>query len=73
LEEGLDAFVVIDGLPVVPEENKQKLVKFLLRKLNTVGKTREDAIFMPLNDRNMSEGYAIPTSLTPRGSAKGMI
>ncbi|KAI9850408.1 MAG: Translation initiation factor 3 subunit b, partial [Pleopsidium flavum] len=28
LEEGLDAFVVIDGLPIVPEDSKQKLVKF---------------------------------------------
>lgn len=57
LEQGLDAFVVIDGLPVVPVDNKQKLVKYLLKKLNTVGKTKEDAIFMPLNDQNMSEGY----------------
>lgn len=57
LEEGLDTFVVIDGLPVVPEESRQKLIKFLLRKLNTVGHTSEDAVFMPLNDKNMSEGY----------------
>lgn len=57
LEQGLDAFVVIDGLPVVPADNKQKLVKYLLKKLNTVGKTKEDAIFMPLDDQNMSEGY----------------
>ena len=71
MEEGLDAFVVIDGLPVVPEENKQKLVKFLLRKLNTVGKTREEAIFMPLNDRKMSEGYAILDSPALCSSAKG--
>ena len=56
LEEGLDAFVVIDGLPIVPEDSKQKLVKFLLRKLNTVGKTKEESIFMPLNDNKMSEG-----------------
>ena len=56
LEQGLDTFVVIDGLPVVPEDSKQKLVKFLLKKLNTVGKTREDAIFMPLNEKNFSEG-----------------
>jgi translation initiation factor 3 subunit B len=57
LEQGLDAFVVIDGLPLVPEDSKQKLVKFLLKKLNTVGKTKEDAIFMPLDDKKMSEGY----------------
>ena len=56
LEQGLDAFVVIDGLPIVPEDSKQKLVKFLLKKLNTVGKAREDAILMPLNEKGMSEG-----------------
>ncbi|KAF2090482.1 eukaryotic translation initiation factor-like protein 3 subunit B [Saccharata proteae CBS 121410] len=58
LEEGLDAFVVIDGLPVVPEESRQKLVKFLMRKLNTVGKVSEDGVFMPVNEKNMTEGYA---------------
>jgi hypothetical protein len=28
----------------------------LLRKLNTIGHTSEDAVFMPLNDKGMSEG-----------------
>ena len=56
LEQGLDAFVVIDGLPIVPKDSKQKLVKFLLKKLNTVGRTKEDAIFMPLGENDMSEG-----------------
>lgn len=56
LEQGLDAFVVIDGLPIVPEDSKPKLIKFLLKKLNSIGKTKEDAIFMPLNDKGMSEG-----------------
>ncbi|KAJ5749920.1 Eukaryotic translation initiation factor 3 subunit B [Penicillium manginii] len=55
-DEGLDTFVVIDGLPVVPEDSKQKLIKFLLRKLNTVGNTSEDAVFMPVSDKGMSEG-----------------
>jgi translation initiation factor 3 subunit B len=27
-----------------------------LRKLNTIGHTSEDAVFMPLNDKGMSEG-----------------
>lgn len=57
LEEGLDAFVLIDGLPVVPEDSKSRLVKFLLKKLNTVGKTSEDAIFMPIGESGMSEGW----------------
>lgn len=56
LEEGLDTFVVLDGLPVVPEESREKLIKFLLKKLNTVGRTSADAFFMPMNEKNMSEG-----------------
>ena len=57
LEQGLDAFVVVDGLPVVPEENKTKLVKFLTKRLNTAGKTKEDAVFMPMNENGQSQGY----------------
>ncbi len=41
LEQGYDAFVVIDGLPAVNEAQKPKLVKFLLKKLNSVGRTRK--------------------------------
>ena len=59
LEEGLDTFVVIDGLPIVPEESRQKLIKFLLRKLNTIGKAKEDGVFMPLSDEGMTEGYGV--------------
>lgn len=57
LEQGYDAFVVIDGLPVVTEEQKPKLVKFLLKKLNTVGRTREDLIFMPMGEDGKSLQY----------------
>ena len=56
LEEGLDTFVVIDGLPKVPEESVQKLAKFLLRKLNTIGKAKEESVFMPLGQDGVSEG-----------------
>ncbi|KAF2015921.1 eukaryotic translation initiation factor-like protein 3 subunit B [Aaosphaeria arxii CBS 175.79] len=58
LDEGLDAFVVVDGLPVVPEESKGKLIKFVLRKLNSVGKVKEDGVFMPVNDDGQTEGFA---------------
>ncbi|KAF1996071.1 eukaryotic translation initiation factor 3 [Amniculicola lignicola CBS 123094] len=58
LDESLDAFVVIDGLPKVPEENRPKLSKFVLRKLNSVGKVKEDGLFMPLSDEGQTEGYA---------------
>jgi translation initiation factor 3 subunit B len=59
VEEGLDTFIVIDGLPVVPEDSRQKLVKFLLRKLNSVGSTTEDAVFMPVNDKKQTEGCVL--------------
>ncbi|KAL8680471.1 MAG: hypothetical protein Q9186_003369 [Xanthomendoza sp. 1 TL-2023] len=66
MEEGLDAFVIIDGLPKVPQESKQKLVKFLLKKLNSVGKTKEDAIFMPLGQNDITEGFAFVEYATPQ-------
>ena len=56
LEQGLDAFVVVDGLPVVPEESKPKLIKFLIKQLNKAGRVKEDGFFMPVNDKNMTEG-----------------
>jgi translation initiation factor 3 subunit B len=67
LDEGLDTFVVIDGLPKVPDESKQKLVKFLLRKLNTVGKAKEEGVEMPMGEDGITEGYAsvISTSYCP--------
>lgn len=58
LEQGYDTFVVIDGLPAVTEEQKPKLIKFLLKKLTTVGRTSEDAIYMPMGDDGMSLRYA---------------
>jgi translation initiation factor 3 subunit B len=51
LEQGYDTFVVIDGLPAVNEEQKPKLVKFLLKKL---GRPREDSLYMPMGDDGMS-------------------
>jgi translation initiation factor 3 subunit B len=58
LQQGLDTFVCVDGLPKVTEETKPKLIKFLLRKLNTVGKTREDLVFMPVGESGQTDGYA---------------
>ena len=54
LNEGLDTFVVVDGLPVVSEDKKGKLIKFLLRQFNEVGRVKEGGVFIPLHD-NMTE------------------
>lgn len=53
-EQGLDTFVVIDGLPEVPEEQKGKLLKFLSKKLNSVGRIKEDSIHMPIGENGKS-------------------
>lgn len=56
LDEGLDAFVVVDGLPKVAEAAKDKLVSFLVRKLKSAGKAKEDGVFMPMGEDGMTEG-----------------
>lgn len=56
LEQGFDTFVVVDGLPVVTDEQKPKLVKFLLKKLQTVGRVHEDSIEMPMGQDGKSQG-----------------
>ena len=69
LEQGYDTFVVIDGLPQVNEEQKPKLIKFLLKKLNTVGSTREDNIFMPMGDDGKSLRFAFVEYSSPAEAA----
>lgn len=70
MEEGLDTFIVIDGLPKVPGPSKEKLVKFLLRKLVTAGRTKEENVFMPMNDATeMTEGFAFVEYETPAQAA----
>ncbi|KAG8623592.1 hypothetical protein KVT40_008568 [Elsinoe batatas] len=59
MEEGLDAFVVCDGLPVVPADSRPKLTKFIMKRLTSVGSTDEERVFMPIDeDTNMTLGYA---------------
>ncbi|KAM0339897.1 hypothetical protein ACHAPU_010729 [Fusarium lateritium] len=69
LEQGYDSFVVIDGLPQVTEEQKPKLVKFLLKKLNTVGKAREESVHMPMGDDGKSLRFAFVEYSSPAEAA----
>ncbi|KHO01555.1 eukaryotic translation initiation factor 3 [Metarhizium album ARSEF 1941] len=69
LEHGYDAFVVIDGLPSVTEDQKPKLTKFLLKKLNSVGRTREDLIYMPMGDDGKSLSFAFVEYSSPAEAA----
>lgn len=56
LEQGYDSFVVIDGLPQVTEEQKPKLVKFLIRKLKEkeVARVPEENVYMPMGEDGKS-------------------
>lgn len=69
LEQGYDAFVVVDGLPKVDEEQKPKLVKFLLKKLNQVGKAKEDSIEMPMGPDGKSMQFAFVEYSSPGEAA----
>lgn len=57
-EQGFDNFVVVDGLPIVTEEQKPKLIRFLMRSLNRAGQAKEgeDSVYMPIGDNGKSEG-----------------
>ncbi len=61
MQAGLDNFVVVDGLPKVPDANKPKLIKFLLRRLKTAGTTEEDKIYMPIGESGETDGYVKET------------
>lgn len=56
---------MIDGLPVVNNEQKPKLVKFLMKRLNSVGRMKdgEESVFMPMNEAGVSEGYVKPNKI----------
>ncbi|KAH9897363.1 eukaryotic translation initiation factor 3 [Xylariomycetidae sp. FL2044] len=69
LEQGYDTFIIIDGLPKVTEDQKPRLVKYLLKKLNTVGSTREDMVFMPMGDDGMSLSFAFVEFSSPAEAA----
>ncbi|KAL8396566.1 hypothetical protein RB594_003589 [Gaeumannomyces avenae] len=69
VEQGYDTFVVIDGLPTVTEEQKPKLVKFLLRKLNSVGRTKEEQVDMPMGPDGKSLNFAFVEYSSPSEAA----
>jgi translation initiation factor 3 subunit B len=69
MTQGYDTFVVVDGLPTVDEQQKPKLIKFLLKKLTGAGKTKEDNIFMPMGDDGKSLNFAFVEYSSPAEAA----
>ncbi|KAG8525270.1 Translation initiation factor 3 subunit b [Bacidia gigantensis] len=71
LEQGLDSFVVVDGLPLVESGNKAKLQKFLTGKLNASGfKIKDEGFYMPMGENGKSEGFAFVEYQTPQQAQK---
>lgn len=69
LEHGYDCFVAIDGLPEVNEEQKPKLLKFLVKKLKTVGRTDQDSVWMPMGENGKSLRFAFVEYSSPAEAA----
>ncbi|KAF8337904.1 translation initiation factor eIF-3b [Cantharellus anzutake] len=58
-EEGFDAVVVIDNLPIVDPSRKDKLLQVINKHLKKCGSPKPDNVFMPWDDaKNQSKGYA---------------
>src|SRR5258705_813012 len=56
-EEGFDAIVVIDGLPIADLSCKEKLLQVLNKHLKKCGASKPDSLFMPWDDgKNQSKG-----------------
>ncbi|KAI0475375.1 eukaryotic translation initiation factor 3 subunit B [Xylariaceae sp. FL0804] len=69
LDEGYDTFVVIDGLPKVNEDTKPRLIKFLLKKLASVGRTKEELVYMPMGEDGDSLRFAFVEFSSPAEAA----
>jgi translation initiation factor 3 subunit B len=76
MEEGLDTFIVVDGLPRVPPGSKDKLIKYFLKRAVVYGKVKEDDVYMPMNEAgDMSQGFAFveyETAAQAAAAVKGL-
>ncbi|KAG5520058.1 hypothetical protein PMAC_001134 [Pneumocystis sp. 'macacae'] len=59
-EQDFRSLIVVDGIPQIPEEKREALLKILERQFSSIGKIKDNGIFMPMEDRNgtfFSKGY----------------
>jgi len=58
-ESGFGSVIVVDNLPVVPEEKYEKLVSVLKKIYGQIGHVRDGGVYMPKDPKtNMSKGFA---------------
>ena len=69
MDQDFDSLIVVEGLPIVSTDKKDKLLTVVARRFGTVGKLKGDnAIFMPLEgegDKAMSKGVCFIEYETP--------
>lgn len=59
-EQNFGTLIIVDGIPQVPQEKREALLKILSKQFSTVGRIKEDSIFMPMEERDgtfFSKGY----------------
>ncbi|KAB8231309.1 uncharacterized protein BDW43DRAFT_282767, partial [Aspergillus alliaceus] len=57
--QGPGTLLVLDGLPIVEQNQRATLVKFLLRKLDSPGPTDARKVYMPLDTQQKTFGVAV--------------
>jgi translation initiation factor 3 subunit B len=65
-ETGFGSVIVVDNLPVVPEDKHEKLTNVLRKIYSQIGNVREGGIFMPKDANNMSKGFAFVEFQSPQ-------
>uniref|UniRef100_A0A383V8L2 Eukaryotic translation initiation factor 3 subunit B n=2 Tax=Tetradesmus obliquus TaxID=3088 RepID=A0A383V8L2_TETOB len=65
-ETGFGSVIVVDCLPVVPEDKHEKLANVLKKIYSQIGNVREGGIFMPKDANNMSKGFAFVEFFSPQ-------
>ena len=65
LETAMSNVVVVDHLPVVPQEKHEKLTAVLTKIFGQLGNIRENGLHMPSDASNNSKGFAFVEYNTP--------
>ncbi|KAG5440284.1 hypothetical protein PCANB_001854 [Pneumocystis canis] len=68
-EQDFKSLIIVDGIPQIPEEKREALLKIIGRQFSSVGKIKEDGIFMPMKDvdgTSFSKGYLFMEYETPQ-------
>lgn len=55
METGFSKIIIVDNIPIIPQEKFEKLKNLLLKIFNTIGTVKQ--IYMPKDEKNITKGY----------------